>query len=120
MKNVAYESIRKITDLRAAAGISHLSMFGAELDTYDPRIMAEDEVLDTEGSVGLMARSRVGRFMSSPLKRNLSLPENQLSLATNGSSIDILSEIMSSQAILHSSSRDVTIGRKIDFLILFI
>ncbi|CAG2107183.1 unnamed protein product [Medioppia subpectinata] len=43
MKNLAYESIRKITDLRAAAGISHLSIFGTELDTYDPRVQTVDD-----------------------------------------------------------------------------
>ncbi len=111
MKNLAYESIRKITDLRAAAGISHLSMFGAELDTYDPRVITEDDIIDGNESVGILARSRVGRLMSSPIKKSVSLTENVVDLSTNSSSIDILTEIMSSQELLHSSSRDVRIGR---------
>jgi len=86
-------------------------MFGAELDTYDPRVITEDDIIDGNESVGILARSRVGRLMSSPIKKSVSLTENVVDLSTNSSSIDILTEIMSSQELLHSSSRDVRIGR---------
>ncbi|CAG2166915.1 unnamed protein product [Oppiella nova] len=116
MKNMAYESIRKITDLRAAAGISHLSMFGAELDTYDPRVLInDDDAYDNDllanGAVGVMARTRLpaNRFISTPLKQHKPLLDDNI--VPNGQSVDLLSTIMSSQTLLHSSSRDVHIGR---------
>lgn len=118
MKNVSNESVRRLTDLRAAAGISHLSLFGSELDVYDPRIQTfddEDDLYSTQsdGAVGLMARSRVAaRLMSSPSKRKTDLIQNIMNRETNGtSSVDLLSQIMSSQTILHSSARDVRIAR---------
>ena len=117
MKNVSNESVRRLIETRAAAGISHLSLFGTELDVYDPRVQTFDDENDfmsqTEGSVGLMARSRVGaRLISSPVKRKSSLIESlENSDLSNGTSIDLLSQIMSSQTILHSSSRDVRIAR---------
>lgn len=73
MKNIeGHESIRNITNLRAAAGISNLSLFGSELDNYDPRVYYDDFESESfiDGGVGTIARARVGQHLISPLKKS--------------------------------------------------
>lgn len=81
-------------------GIGNLSLFGTELDTYDPRIL-NDDVEDNSGEVGVLARSHV-QAPSLNLKQTSEPLERQ-------ASCDLLSDILASQSMLHSNN--VTIRR---------
>lgn len=85
----------------STAPLGSLSLFGYELDCYDPRIVAEDFEVEDSGSVGVMARPRIA-------PRGL-IKCHAIESGPTDASKDILSEIMNSQERLYSS--DVTITR---------
>lgn len=97
-----------VADIRASAGIGSLSMFGHELELHDPRSYGEDFEFETSygGGVGLVARAR-SHFSQFSIGKSIKSPEPLARM----SSADLLSEIMSSQEILHSSTSDLTIAR---------
>lgn len=99
-----------VSDIRASAGIGSLSMFGHELDLHDPRSYGEDFEFETNygggGGVGLVARAR-SHFSHFSIGKSIKAPEP----ITRMSSADLLSEIMSSQEILHSCTSDLSIAR---------
>lgn len=68
-------------------GIGQLSMFGRELDTYDPRVLDEDA-----GTSSLLVSST---------RRSLSTPKME-------NNEDLLGSILSSQAMLHTRDLRVT------------
>ncbi|KAF7493239.1 hypothetical protein SSS_05280 [Sarcoptes scabiei] len=99
-------SNRSLADERFSSGIGNLSMFGYELDASDIRSYGDE--YQVEGSVGVLAQSRYQ--FDSPIAMKNSMIESSSNVFSINS-VDILSEILNSQEILHAPSSDLSIAR---------
>nr|XP_027198633.1 putative uncharacterized protein DDB_G0277255 [Dermatophagoides pteronyssinus] len=107
---------RSLSEIRQFSGISGLSMFGYGLEmnhlsSYNDDLFDSGAVDGSSaGSLGLLTNTRHHIFVNN--KSLIKTPTEPLSLQIRDSSnIDVLSEIMTSQEILHASSSDLSIAR---------
>lgn len=96
---------RSISEIRHSAGISNLSMFGYELEFNNVRSYDDLEYENDFGDVGILSAAR--HHVLPTISKAIKSPESFPSM----SSTDLLSDIMSSQEVLHATKSDLSIAR---------